>query len=112
MHGNMLSRWTDFLISDGEKPSRDRDGEFVDRGLSREQIMTLWEGAWHCVFDALAPLTDADLGRTVMIRKEPHTVALAIVRQIAHYSWHAGQIALVGKHLAGDRWKYLTVPPG
>ena len=112
LHGNMLSRWTDFLGSDGEKPSRDRDGEFVERGLPRDELMRVWEEGWRCLFDALAPLTDADLGRTVMIRREPHTVGLALVRQMAHYSWHAGQIALIAKHLAGEKWKYLTVPPG
>ena len=112
LHGNMLSRWTDFLSSDGEKPTRNREAEFAERHLSRERLTGLWEEGWRCVFGALAELTDADLGRTVMIRNEPHTVALAIARQLAHYGWHAGQIALIGKHLLGDRWNYLTVPPG
>jgi hypothetical protein len=112
MHGNMLSRWTDFLNSDGEKPTRDREGEFADRRLSRNELMRIWDEGWKCVFAALAPLTDADLTRTVLIRKEPHSVALAITRQIAHYSWHAGQIALIAKHLAGENWQYLTIPPG
>lgn len=112
LHGNMLSRWTDFLSSDGEKPTRDREAEFVDRQFSRDQLMALWEQGWGSVFSALGPLTDADLGRTVTIRKDPHTVALAIARQLAHYGWHAGQIALIGKHLVGHRWKYLTIPPG
>ena len=112
MHGNMLSRWTDFLTTDGEKPTRDREAEFVDRQLPRADLMALWERGWACVFAALAPLTDADLSRTVTIRTEPHTVALAVARQLAHYSWHAGQIALIGKHLVGERWKYLTIPPG
>lgn len=112
LHGNMLSRWTDFLNSDGEKPTRNREGEFAERGLSRQELMRLWEEGWECVFDALAALSDADLARTVEIRNEPHTVALAIVRQIAHYSWHAGQIALIAKHLVGEKWNYLTVPPG
>jgi Protein of unknown function (DUF1572) len=112
LHGNMRSRWTDFLATDGEKPDRDRESEFADRDLPRPQLMALWEEGWRCVFDALAPLTDDDLGRTVKIRSEPHTVALAITRQVAHYGWHAGQIALIGKHFAGERWKYLTIPPG
>ncbi|MGH7176399.1 MAG: DUF1572 family protein [Tepidisphaeraceae bacterium] len=112
LHGNMLSRFTDFLTSDGEKPTRDRDREFVDRNLSRAQLMALWDQGWECVFDAMANLTDADLPRTVTIRAEPHTVALAITRQVAHYAWHAAQIALIGKHLVGERWKYLTIPPG
>jgi hypothetical protein len=112
MYGNMLSRWTDFLSSDGEKPTRNRESEFVDRHLSRNQLIRLWDDGWKCVFDALSSLTDADLGRTVLIRKAPHTVALAIVRQIAHYGWHAGQIALIAKHLVGENWNYLTIPPG
>ena len=111
MAGNMLSRWTDFLTSDGEKPGRNRDWEFVDRRLSRPELLALWERGWKCLFDALSPLSDADLGREVLIRREPHTVALAIVRQIAHYGWHAGQIALIAKHLKGDAWHYLTIPP-
>jgi hypothetical protein len=112
MHGNMLSRWTDFLVSDGEKPDRDREGEFVERGLPRDELLRLWEEGWRCVFDALAPLTDDELAGTVLIRREPHTVAMAIVRQVAHYSWHAGQIALIAKHLVGEKWQYLTIPPG
>ncbi len=112
LHGNMLSRFTNFLTTDGEKPTRNREGEFADRKLSREAMMALWEEGWRCVFAALAPLTDEDLARTILIRNEPHTVALAIARQLAHYGWHAGQIALIGKHLLGERWNYLTVPPG
>jgi hypothetical protein len=112
LHGNMRSRWVDFLTTDGEKPDRDRESEFAERGLPRAQLIMLWEDGWRCVFEALAPLTDEDLGRTVRIRNEPHSVALAIARQLAHYGWHAGQIALIGKHLAGERWKYLTIPPG
>lgn len=112
MAGNMISRWTDFLTSDGEKPGRNRESEFIDRNLPRAELMAFWERGWKCLFDALAPLSDADLGREVLIRREPHTVAMAIVRQIAHYGWHAGQIALIAKHLKGDAWKYLTVAPG
>jgi hypothetical protein len=110
--GNMESRWTDFLAADGEKPGRDREAEFVDRQLSRAELTDLWERGWRCVFDALAELSDADLSRIVTIRNEPHTVFQAIVRQVEHYGWHAGQIALIGKHLLGDRWNYLTIPPG
>lgn len=112
MAGNMFSRFTDFLIAHGEKPSRDREGEFVDRQLSRPELMDLWERGWTCLFDALAPLSDADLARTVMIRREPHTIFLALVRQTAHYAWHAGQIALIAKHFKGEGWQYLTIPPG
>lgn len=111
MAGNMFSRWTDFLTSDGEKPTRERDSEFVDRHLSRPELLRLWERGWTCLFDALSGLSDADLSRTVLIRDEPHSVAMAIVRQIAHYAWHAGQIALIAKHFKGDAWRYLTVPP-
>jgi hypothetical protein len=110
--GNMESRWTDFLTTDGEKPGRDRESEFADRQLPCAELTALWERGWRCVFDALVDLCDADLGRTVIIRNHPHTVLQAIVRQIDHYGWHAGQIALIGKHLAGDRWNYLTIPPG
>ena len=112
MAGNMLSRFSDFLTTDGEKPNRDRESEFVDRDLPRPKLMSLWERGWTCLFDALAPLTDADLERTVTIRREPHTVFLALVRQTAHYAWHAGQIALIAKHQKGEGWQYLTIPPG
>jgi len=111
MAGNMISRFTDFLVSDGEKPTRDREAEFAQRGLTRDQLMALWAQGWHCVFGAIAPLTDEHLGWIVTIRGEAHTVALAIARQVAHYAWHTGQIALIGKHLVGDRWGYLTIPP-
>jgi Protein of unknown function (DUF1572) len=112
LHGNMLSRWTDFLTTDGEKPTRDREGEFALRPLSRGEVMSLWQDGWQCLELALAPLTDADLTGTVFIRKEPHTVFQAINRQTAHYSQHIGQILLIAKHLLGDRWVYLTIPPG
>ena len=110
--GNMLSRFTDFLTTDGEKPDRDRESEFVDRNLPRSELMDLWERGWACLFGAIAPLTDADLERTVTIRREPHTVFLALVRQTAHYAWHAGQIVLIAKHLKAEGWQYLTIPPG
>jgi hypothetical protein len=112
MAGNALSRWADFLTTDGEKPDRDRDSEFIDRQLPRPELLALWERGWKCLFDALAPLTDEDLSRTVTIRREPHTVFKAIVRQIAHYSWHTGQIALIAKHIKQEPWQYLTLPPG
>ena len=112
LSGNMLSRWTDFLTSDGEKPGRDRESEFVEELVPRERIMELWEKGWAAVFAALEPLGDADLTRTVTIRGEPHTVAMAAVRQVAHYAYHVGQILLIAKHLRGERWKYLTIPPG
>lgn len=110
--GNMESRWTNFLTEDGEKPTRNREGEFADRRLTRDEVMAVWERGWQRLFDSVGALTDADLGRTVKIRNEPHSVLQAIVRQIDHTGWHASQIALIAKHLAGDRWQYLTIPPG
>lgn len=110
MAGNMRSRWTDFLTSDGEKPDRDRDSEFVAPPADRAGVMAQWEAGWKLVFDALEPLTDADLGRTVLIRGEAHSVMQAINRQIAHYAQHVGQIVFLAKHLAGPHWKSLSIP--
>lgn len=112
MAGNMRSRWTDFLTSDGEKPDRMRDREFEDPRQTREELIAEWEHGWKCVFDALTPLTDADLQRTVVIRGEPHSVYKAISRQVAHYSGHAYQILLLAKHLCGPAWKTLSIPRG
>ena len=112
MAGNMLSRWTDFLTSDGEKPDRDRESEFDEHKLPRAALMERWERGWTALFKALESLTDADLWRVVHIRNEPHTVFHAINRQTAHYSLHLGQIQLISKHLRGDAWKYLSIPPG
>jgi Protein of unknown function (DUF1572) len=112
MAGNMLSRWTDFLTTDGEKPSRNRDCEFVEPPPTRAALMELWERAWNCLFSALASLTDADLERAVAIRGEPHSVMQAINRQVAHYSYHCGQIVLLSKHLRQGEWKTLSVPRG
>jgi class 3 adenylate cyclase len=110
--GNMRSRWTDFLTADGEKPDRDRESEFVEDAAPRAQIVRTWEDGWAAVFAALEPLTDRDLTRTVHIRREPMTAAQAIVRQVEHYGYHVGQIVLIAKHLRGEKWNYLTVPPG
>ena len=110
MAGNMRSRWTDFLTSDGEKPDRNRDSEFVDPPATRAALLAEWEKGWQLVFAALEPLTDADLGRTVTIRGEAHSVMQAINRQIAHYSYHVGQIVLLAKHFACDQWQSLSVP--
>jgi hypothetical protein len=112
MAGNMRSRWTDFLTSDGEKPDRNRDSEFVAPPSSREALIALWEQGWSCVFGALEPLTDADLTRTVTIRGEVHSVMQAINRQVSHYSLHCGQIIFLAKHLRGAEWKSLSVPRG
>jgi hypothetical protein len=110
MAGNMRSRWTDFLIADGEKPNRNRDSEFVDAPATREALLALWEDGWQHVFRALEPLSDEDLGRTVQIRNEPHSVMQAINRQIAHYAMHCGQIIVLAKHFASDHWKTLSMP--
>jgi hypothetical protein len=108
--GNMRSRFTNFLTTDGEKPDRNRDSEFEAPPATRAELMALWERGWNCVFDALAGLTEADLGRKVMIRNEPHSVMQAINRQISHYSLHIGQIVYLAKHFAGENWKAVTVP--
>jgi hypothetical protein len=110
MAGNMRSRWTDFLVADGEKPDRDRDSEFVDPPATREALFALWEQGWQCLFEALEPLTDADLGRTITIRGEAHSVMQAVNRQLAHYPYHVGQIVLLAKHFACDGWQSLSVP--
>lgn len=110
MAGNMRSRWTDFLTSDGEKPDRDRDAEFEEPPASREAVLALWEGGWERVFEALEPLSEADLQRSVTIRGEAHSVMQAINRQVAHYSYHCGQIVFLAKHLNHDGWQSLSVP--
>jgi hypothetical protein len=110
MTGNMRSRWTDFLTSDGEKPDRNRDTEFEEPPPSREALMKTWEESWNLVFAALDPLSDADMDRTVTIRGEAHSVMQAINRQIAHYSYHCGQMVLLAKHFRGREWKSLSVP--
>jgi hypothetical protein len=112
MAGNMRSRFRDFLASDGEKPDRNRDSEFVEPPASREALMKLWEDGWNHVFGALEPLTEADMTRTVTIRGEAHSVMQAINRQIAHYSYHCGQIVLLAKHFQHAEWKPLTIPRG
>jgi hypothetical protein len=110
MAGNMRSRWTDFLTTDGEKPNRDRDSEFVEPPATRKELMASWEAGWNCLFTAIEPLTGADLGSTVTIRGEAHSVMQAINRQLAHYPHHVGQIVLLAKHFAGENWQSLSVP--
>ena len=112
MAGNMRSRWRDSLTTDGEKPDRNRDNEFEAPPKTREELMELWESGWKYLFDALEPLTDADVARTVTIRTEPHSVMQAINRQIAHYSYHVGQITFLAKHFAAQsgQWTAVTVP--
>lgn len=110
MTGNMRSRWTDFLTTDGEKPNRNRDSEFIDPPATREALLKDWEEGWSRVVHAIEPLTDADLGRTITIRGEAHSVMQAINRQLAHYPHHVGQIVLLAKHFAGPQWQSLSVP--
>src|SRR5580658_10906454 len=112
MAGNMRSRWTDFLTTDGEKPGRDRDAEFTDPPATREALLHLWEEGWQCLLGTLESLSDADLGRTITIRGEAHSVMQAINRQVSHYSYHCGQIVFLAKHLCHDRWQNLSVPRG
>jgi uncharacterized damage-inducible protein DinB len=113
MAGNMRSRWTDFLTTDGEKPDRNRDSEFEEPPRDRAELLAMWERGWKILFDALEPLTEADLARTITIRSEPHSVMQAINRQIAHYSYHIGQIIFLAKHFvtaSTGNWTALTVP--
>lgn len=108
--GNMLSRFTDFLSTDGEKPWRDRDGEFENRLTNRAELLAHWEKGWACVFAALDPLTENDMERVVYIRNEGHTVAEALNRQLAHYASHVGQIIFIAKMAKGSEWKSLSIP--
>ena len=109
--GNMRSRWTNFLTSDGEKPDRHRDTEFErDADDTRLAVMGRWDEAWELLFNTLSSLKPSDLGKTVTIRDEPHTVVQAINRQVSHYSAHVGQIVLLAKHFAGTRWQTLSIP--
>jgi hypothetical protein len=109
--GNMRSRWTDFLSSDGEKPDRHRDSEFERESAdTRDAILGRWEAGWDVLFSALMSLGPGDLGKTVTIRNEPHSVVQAINRQVSHYSAHVGQIVLLAKHFAGANWKTLSIP--
>jgi hypothetical protein len=110
--GNMRSRWTDFLTSDGEKPDRHRDTEFEDPPATREALMALWEAGWECLFSALEPLSDSDVTRRVTIRGEAHSVMQAVNRQLAHYACHVGQIVLLAKHYRHTEWRSLSVPRG
>jgi uncharacterized damage-inducible protein DinB len=112
LRGNMLSRWTDFLTSDGEKTWRHRDTEFEGQYASRATLEKAWEEGWACLFEALANLQPADMTRTIYIREEPHTVMEAIIRQLTHYSYHIGQVVLLAKHWKGEDWQSLSIPRG
>ncbi|HMF74172.1 MAG TPA: DUF1572 domain-containing protein [Bryobacteraceae bacterium] len=110
MAGNMRSRWTDFLNTDGEKPDRNRDREFIEPPATRAALLATWEEGWRLVFSALEPLSDADLSRTITVRGEAHSVMQAINRQLTHYAYHCGQIVMLAKHVCSDRWQTLSVP--
>jgi len=112
MAGNMRSRWTDFLTTDGEKPDRDRDREFTIAAETPAAIVAMWEQGWNLLFDAVSSLRDEDLSKTIRIRGEAHTVLEAINRQMTHYAAHVGQIVLLAKHYAGPAWQSLSIPRG
>ena len=110
MSGNMISRWTDFLTTDGEKSTRNRDSEFIEGAETREQVMEIWEKGWKVLFDTLSLLKENDLVKTVTIRGEGLTVLQALNRQTAHYSYHVGQIVFVAKHIKNTGFKSLSIP--
>jgi hypothetical protein len=110
--GNLTSRWTDFLTTDGEKPWRDRDNEFADARLGRAELVALWERGWACLLTTLRGLKGDDLGKTVTIRGEPHSVPLALERSLGHTCYHVGQIVQVARVHAGATWETLTIPRG
>lgn len=110
--GNLRSRWTEFLTSDGEKPDRNRDGEFESKAMTRHELLREWEDAWSLAFNTLAALSAIDMERTVLIRGEAHSVTQAIHRQVGHAAYHCGQIVFLARHLAHERWTSLTIPRG
>ncbi len=110
--GNMLSRWTNFLTEDGEKTWRQRDQEFEDSYTSKDDLIKNWNKGWQCLFDAITPLSESDLERIIYIRNQGHTVTEAINRQLAHYSYHLGQIVFLGKLVKGENWQSLSIPKG
>ncbi len=112
LHGNMLSRWTDFLTSDGEKEWRKRDEEFDNDIATRADVISLWNDGWDCLFNTLNKLTEDDLSKEIYIRNMGHTVVEAINRQLAHYPYHIGQIVFIGKMVCNDNWTSLSIPKG
>jgi hypothetical protein len=110
--GNLRSRWVDFLTTDGEKPSRNRDDEFVDAFATRQEVLDVWEVGWAAVFGSLEALAGADFDRTITIRGDVHSVVLATERSLAHTSYHVGQIVMLARHWAGDQWETLTIARG
>lgn len=112
LSGNMVSRWTDFLTSDGEKENRNRDEEFIDDIFSKSELMRVWEKGWNVLIDTLTGLKEEDLLKTIKIRGEKHFVLEAIERQMTHYAYHVGQIVYIGKQLKDSEWKTLSIPRG
>jgi len=112
LSGNMLSRWTNFLAEDGEKPWRERDDEFETHSYNRERLLEIWENGWACFLDALASLSPDDLAKTILIRHESLSVVDAINRQLAHYPYHIGQIVYLGRMIKKEDWQSLSIPKG
>ncbi len=112
LYGNMLSRWTDFLTSDGEKEWRNRDDEFINDIKNRKEMLAKWEKGWECLFKSINSLTNQDLNKTIYIRNQGHSVVEAINRQLAHYAYHIGQIVFIGKMICGKNWRSLSIPKG
>ncbi len=112
LHGNMLSRWTNFLTEDGEKEWRKRDQEFEDYIQTREQLLTKWNEGWNCLYEALETVNDSNLDQLIYIRNQGHSITEAVLRQLAHYSYHVGEIVFLGKLMKGAEWKSLSIPKG
>jgi hypothetical protein len=112
LSGNMLSRWTNFLTSDGEKEWRNRDSEFENNIFSRQELLNVWDEGWNCLFNTLNSLTQNDLTKEIYIRNQGHTVVEAINRQLAHYPYHVGQIVFIGKMVSNNTWISLSIPKG
>ena len=112
LNGNMLSRWTNFLNSDGEKDFRERDNEFIEDINNKEELLNLWGKGWDCLFNTLESLSETDLEKIVYIRNESHTVIESINRQLCHYSYHIGQIVYLGKIILEENWESLSIPKG
>lgn len=112
LSGNMLSRWTNFFSEDGEKTWRNRDSEFEDTYKTKEEMLVAWEKGWNCFYDAIQEINEENFEKTIKIRNEPHSILQALNRQLAHYSYHIGQIVLLGKTIKGENWVSLSIPKG
>lgn len=112
LSGNMLSRWTNFLKEDGEKPWRDRDGEFSNTFRTRQEVLDCWEKGWHCLFAALEQIDNENIHYIIYIRNEPYSILDAVLRQLSHYPYHIGQMVYIAKMLQGENWQNLSIPKG